>query len=261
VDTARLSYALEPERLQELAERLLGEIPPRSADRFVGYHLAGSDELSNLGRHVEREVFQEAFGNDAAVMQALYGEYEDVSSFFVVMDQKSQAPVGALRVMRNSDAGLMTLEVAAERLGVSSDEFRAYHEVDDLDACWDIGTLAVPREHREVGQHIVSNMLYRAMYVRALHEGIEHLTSIIDSGVRGVFDFLGIPFVPLAGTGPFEFEGSPDSLALYGKATDFAAGMERRFTAASSGERSLLKGYVDRLAHGDEVDELLMFDF
>jgi hypothetical protein len=99
------------------------------------------------------------------------------------------------------------------------------------------------------------------MHMRALYEGVNHYVSIIDKKARGIFDWVGIPFQPLMDTHEFPYLGSQDSMLLYGDATDFIAGVERRYAEAPPAERAILERYAGRLASGHEIDANLMFDY
>ncbi|KAJ1331002.1 hypothetical protein MN608_04458 [Microdochium nivale] len=175
------------------------------------------------------------------------------SFFFLVMDQGRQGrppvPVGALRVIRypkplllsrtgsvNKDdddknrpsssnptgaphilaagPGLATLNDAASMSGISTAAFQSFHDVRDLHAVWDMGSMAVSKHYRNTSTlqslqaggvpaavaeaHLPCNMLLRAVVARATHEGVTHLVCTLDVDLRRVVvDAAGWPFVPL----------------------------------------------------------------
>ena len=224
-------YDLSEIEINSLSTKLFSEQPPVTKDRFVCYALAGNDEFSNLGRSVELGVFSDTFGNDTELMEREYGPYEYASEFFVVMDQRKALPIGALRVIKNSESGLKTLnDIQSPPLEIDLEDFKQYHNVDNLDKVWDVGTVAVLQEYRmsAMKSQMMSIMLYRAMYVKAVKDNIDHFVAIIDTHAHKGLDMLGVPFVPINGSEPFSYLDSLKSTALYGYVPDFYKTMDER---------------------------------
>ncbi|KAK8099460.1 uncharacterized protein PG998_012701 [Apiospora kogelbergensis] len=224
-------YTLSDVDLDRLSRRLLAEQPPKVRDALIVYRLDGTDELSNLARHIEREVFEESFGNDDGQMHQIYGLYEDVSIFFLAVDQRARRPVGALRAIRaHATLGLLTLREAEKYHGVTAEQFRKHH-----------------------------GLRGRAS------RGMRHYILIVDAGLHRTFDMLGYPFAPLAGTPAFRYEGSESSAMLYGRPAGFFAAMERKLrraeTTADPRMRAVLTAWVARFVHGVGIDHRFMFDF
>ncbi len=221
-------YELSSGVMQQRIKVLLEERPPKTRDRIVCYKLEDAG-MADVARTVERTVFEAKFGNDAAEMSKIYGPYEEASTFFLSVNQYTSEPVGALRVTENSQSGIMTLEQLPPGLtDLNENEILQMHQVASLNDCWDVGTVAVLPEYRKQGKG-VSVQLYRAMYKTATQQNIEHLFSIIDERAYDTLtSYLGIPFVPLADTEPFEFEGSTKSQAVYGYTPDFYKKMSRK---------------------------------
>lgn len=247
-------YSLSHEQVLQLTAELLEERPPASDDRFVCYKLDGNDRFSDIGRHLECRVFDEEFGNDPAEMTREYQPYEQQSEFLISVDQEAKVPTGVLRVIKNGPAGLKTLnDLENPQDGtapiITANEAIAQHGI-DLDKCWDIGTVAIPKEYRSKAG-AVSVMLYRGTFLAAREQGIEHVVSIVDSKpLQKMTGYLGIPFVPLAGTKPMSYLGSESSQPVYGYLPDFYKKMNRnRFTLkgmlAYSVLRRLVKGTGD----------------
>jgi hypothetical protein len=225
-------YELHDNQAADLAQQLLALHPPAGGHRFVCYPVGGRSPFADLGRQLELEVFQAAFGNDSALMEQEYGPYEDASRFFVVVDRQHRRAAGALRVITNSAAGLKTIDdIAGEPLRIAREDFQAFHGVEDLDRCWDVGTVAVLPEYRRSASQsrTVSLLLYRAFYLHALRHGIEHAVAIIDGHAHRGLRALGVPFVPIHGSGPFAYLDSASSTALYGHVPEFRATMEARY--------------------------------
>ncbi|KAK8023637.1 hypothetical protein PG993_011703 [Apiospora rasikravindrae] len=259
-------YTLSDADLDKLSRRLLTEQPPKVSDSLVVYRLDGMDVLSNLARHIEREVFEESFGNDDGQMRQIYGLYEDVSTFFLVMDQVARRPVGALRAMRpRADLGFLTLREAEKYTGVTVAQFRKHHGLEDdwAERTVDWGTLAVPKQHRAANGHLLAAMLFRAGQVRSCLEGMRHYILLADADLHRTFDMLGYPFAALAGTKPFSYEGSTSSALLYGCPGEFFAAMERKKCAETTDPRlkPILQAFVARFVHGVGIDHRFMFDY
>lgn len=221
-------YDLDETELLKRTSQLLERVPPLTDRQFVCYQL-GDPDMQDVARTIERTVFETSFDNGDEEMARIYGPYEAASKFFLSVDRIERRPVGALRVIENSPAGLMTLNTLPEGVtDMDTNQLLAFHDIASLDDCWDVGTVAVLPEHRRQGQGI-SVQLYRAMYVAAMKEGKSHLLSIIDKHpyetMRG---YLGIPFEPLGGSKPFPFEGSDESVAVHGFIPDFYPKMRRK---------------------------------
>lgn len=211
--------------IEELTCRLIDRFPGAEDARYVCYRIAGTDEISDIARSVERTVFESTFaGNDAEFMAREYGPYEDASLFFLTVDRVKRRPTGALRVTRNSPAGFKTInDLASGRLPIhlAEQEVRTSHRIERWDACWDVATLAVSEDYRRTAAK-AALQLYRGMYVTALEQGIEHLIAIIDkSPLLAMTEYLSIPFAPLCGTGYFSYLESAESRAVHGYVPDF----------------------------------------
>ncbi len=250
------SYDLSEDEVATLTAELLASLAGAWPDRYryVGIELPGQSRFSNIARHIERVVFEDCFGNDAAEMTAEYGPYEAASVFFVSIDRTTQLPSGALRVIANSAQGLKTLNDARSApFHIRLDDVASQHGIGSHDGVWDAGTVAVLPEHRS-GEGAVSVQLYRAMYLSALQHGIDHLVSIIDAvPLRKLVEYLGIPFVPLAGSAPGPYLGSVKSQAVYCHIPDFRRSTRRhRWTVRGFFARKPLA----RLARGSEDNAL-----
>lgn len=265
---APIKYTLGEAELQALSARLLTRPPPTTKDALVIYCVEGTDELANLGRHVERIVFEEAFGLDDGRMRRLYGPYECASVFFVALDQQRVRPVGALRAIRPSPAGLLTLHEVERHLGITATQFRQHHGLAAPDAnavadaeVIDWGTAAVLPSQRSVDGHLVAMALYRGAHVHSCREGARHYICLVDEALHRTFDRMGFPFVPLAESSPFAHEGSAQTTALYGHAPNYTAAVQRWSEQAPALLRPMARVVAARFNHGIGIDHRLMFDF
>ena len=218
-------YNRSPAEIDRLTGRLIDTAGTATDDRFVCYRLDGTDEFSDIGRQIEREVFEATFtGNDADLMVREYGPYERASLFFLSVDRLQRRPVGALRIVGNSPAGLKTVnDLTSAQLPVrlTREQIQEGHRIDDWDSCWDVATVAVAPDYRRAIAN-TTLQLYRGMYVSALEHHIDHLIAIIDKApLLAMTDYLSIPFTPLCQTGYFPYLESAESRAVHGFVPDF----------------------------------------
>lgn len=212
-------YNLSDCETHELTEEFLSTKTVAVPGRLLCFEIEGSDPFSNIARQVEREVFEERFGNDPVMLTREYWPYEDSSLFFVALDTDAKVPAGVLRMIRNSPAGLKTLVDLADPTitpnAVPTDDVLRFHAIDDLDRCWDGATATVRRRYRRRLPAIHSEVL-RSWYGAAVRENVEHLVSILDAPVfKVVRHFLGVPLVPLADTAPFTYMDGLNHQAVY----------------------------------------------
>lgn len=221
-DQGRYAYDLCDDERDELTREFLGTRALFCRDRLACFQIEGTDRFADIGRQLEREVFQESWGNDAVTMKDEYGPYDESSVFFLVIDTKAKVPAGVLRMIRNSRAGLKTIvdlddvvKSPIAPIAVPIDDVMRHHRIDDLDRCWDGATAAVPRRYRRklVGVHL---QVMRVVGAAALRENIQHFVAVLDAPVfRAARDVLGLPLEPLAGTPPFTHMDAPDNQAVY----------------------------------------------
>lgn len=258
-------YQLPRETIKQLTSDFLRTKELPDEERFVCFRVSGDHPVADAARNLEREVFEEVFdGNDAAFMDREYGPYESASTFFVSFDRETEMPAGVLRVMWNSDAGLKTINDLARPdmpINLTQDEIQRFHGIDDLDTCWDGGTVAVSKELQKNGMG-VSMQLYRAMYRTAIENDIEHFILVIDEKLLPVLtDHLHIPFVPLCDTPKFSYLGSEASQAVYGHFPEFRPIIDRKLESMK-GDNSYEQIVIQALRKiflGSE-DRSLIFD-
>jgi len=210
----------DPER-DALTEHFLST-KKLGCNRFACFALEGTDPFANIARQLEREVFEASWGNDSATMKQEYGPYDESSLFFMVVDVHDKVPAAALRMIRNSPAGLKTIvdlddcrKSPIAPTAIPVDEVMRHHGIDDLDRCWDGATAAIPRRYRRklAATHV---HLMRIMALAAMREDIQHFVAVLDAPVvRVARDILGLPLIPLAGTPPFTHMDAPNNQAVY----------------------------------------------
>lgn len=228
----RAQYSLSLEEMDSLTARLIAERSSESSEAVVCYAVDTDSPYAALARSLEREIFEQYFGNDAEEMAKEYGPYEAQSRFFLSVDQTTKAPVGVLRVIENGPAGLKTINDLEAMDGedtpnLTAEQVSQAHNIESYDESWDVGTVAVRKEYRTKDTE-ASVQLYRALYVSAMENDIKHFVSIIDARpLKKMVDYLGIPFVPMANSKSFSYLGSDESQAVYGHVPEFYDTMRR----------------------------------
>lgn len=263
-EAARPRYDLKSEEMTALVERLvterLGDIPDKY--RFAAVEVGPTSEYADVGRSIERTVFEQSFGNTSEDMQREYGPFEAASTFFLSVDRERKTPTGVLRVIKNSSAGLKSLNDAQqEPFSLDSAQLSKEKGMAELDRVWDIGTIAVlPEFRRNSGP--VSILLERAMYKSAVLHNVQSLVSIIDdkplTKMRSRWRGVGIPFRQL--TKPQPYLGSKKSHVVAGFIPEF---YEKMSTHRESVRGRLLARYalgdaLDRLVEGTEDDAIVL---
>lgn len=249
------TYELTQEEMNLLTERLLGERPPASDERFVCYEFEGNEPYANIARTIECQVFTEAFDEGPEDMEAGYGKYEDQSVFFLSVDTESKVPTGMLRIIKNGSNGLKTLNDVAEENGDPEYAQKVYehYEIENPNDCWDVGTVAVPRAYKGG-----STLLYRGMYVASQQEGVKHFFSVIDEKPYKMMQFLGFPFEQLIETEWGSYAKSKNSIRVYGDAPTFEAAVREQEGRLDLETRRLAQSAFAQLGHGSR-DQALQF--
>ncbi|GIF00192.1 hypothetical protein [Paractinoplanes rishiriensis] len=183
-----------------------------STARFVGLAVGPHTPLADVARTVERQVFEETFGMDAAAMSAEYRRYEDDSLFFVVLDRRTGLPAGAARVI---DGGGKTLDDAPDCIDVPLSTIVGLHDL-HTGRIWDFATLAVLPAYRGVRAGVaVSAMLYRTFLNAGRLAGVRHIVAMLDHRAHRNLKLIGVEFTPMAGSDPVEYLGSSSTEALH----------------------------------------------
>lgn len=241
-------YDLGAEQVRALVGEFLknGEGLPKS--RLVGVTVENDSPLANAARWLECRVFDDAFGNDAKVMQELYGGVEKDSTWFVVMDRRRKLPVGVMRVVGGESAFEMTLAEAPSliRLPKKIEDpvrlLKDYHGIREDESIWDAATVAIEPEYRGKisGQVAVMGMLERMFFREASQRGITKMLALLDvKALRGLTS-IGVPLQTLYGPQKsFPYAGSEATLAMIGYLDQFGPSVTQRHETLSN--ESLLR--------------------
>lgn len=197
-------YQSVPDDTTNIA-RLLERCP--AEQRLSCIRLDPGDPFGNCARRVECAVFTEFFGNTPDVMLEAYGPYEAASSFLVVVDRDKQRLAGALRIVPGG--GKTLADVTLPPLCLTVSDVVTRHSL-QLECCWDIATLAVPKDYRRSG---IAMMLYTRLYVEAMTAGIPHGLAILDDHAYQQLVSLGVSVEPICDSEPFEYMGSAKNRA------------------------------------------------
>src|SRR5262249_44231315 len=132
------------------------------------------------------------------------------------------------------------------------------HGILDVQRCWDVATLAVPRAYRSASNTAhISSMLYGTLYAEARRMGIEHAIAILDErAYRHIVGALGIPFVTIAGSSAFSYLGSACSYATYLHLPTAVAAMLAHLASLDTRTRELVRPLSARMTHGIGVPPL-----
>ena len=206
---------MENRELQGLAAKVSA---PGAAEPFGAYIFSTDEPGAELGRHLERVVFLEAFGNTVDDLAREYGPYEASSLFVVIVDHQRRLPAGVIRVVQPSAAGLKSLndlesvwgenaEAAMRRTGL---EFGP-------EKIWDVATLAVPAEYRgRATGGLVTTGLYQTLTLAARASGIDLLVMILDMQVFRMLRWkMRMIFAGYRGIEPKPYLGSSASIPAW----------------------------------------------
>ena len=262
-----VSYALDDATVRARTATALDAHP--STGRFVALAVGTDDPMADVARTLERQIFDEEFGNDADAMAAEYRPYERDSLFFVVLDRVAGLPVGTARAI---EGGGKTLDDVPDLIGVELSTIVAMHDMYE-GKIWDFATLGVLKEYRGgKAALVVSSLLYRTFLKAGRRADVRHVISILDYRARRSLLLLGSPMRTLADSQPFEYLGSPSSYAQYASFPELEPGIAeqgerlRRIGSPFSGEirarglrRFITRRIASRVSHqvatGEGLDE------
>lgn len=230
------------------------------------YKFEAESEFSNLGRYVESTVFYETFGNNPKLMEQEYGPYENASEFYVVIDHEQRSPVGVMRIIKPSEAGLKSL-VDLNKINIGFTQEDVYREYDlDPAKCVDIATLCILPEYRgSNGDFTPSKLMYRTLYLSILNNpNFDHVVTIIDKKAERNLKTLKFPFEPIFDSDYFSYLDSPESHLLIAENALFypelAVWVEKLRTEATETDSDLktfIAETINSLINTTDLDDML----
>jgi hypothetical protein len=205
------------EELRERTARFL-QSAGAATEPFGLYVFAADAPESELARHVEREVFDEFFGNTPELLAAEYGAYEAATLFLCVLDHRRHLPAGMMRVVLPSPAGFKSLDDIESAWGHRTHDVLAHTNLAlDYERVWDIATLAADAEYRgRATNGLVSLALYQGVVQAALRCNAQWFVTILDLVVLDLIQqTTSRPFQSFTGIEPLSYLDSPASLPVY----------------------------------------------
>jgi hypothetical protein len=171
-----------------------------STGRYLALAVGPHDLMADVARTIEQREID-------------FGGYEDESIFLLVLDRETGMPAGAGRVI---DGGGRTLDDAPDLTGFPlSSLVRAHHLYEGK--IWDLASVAVQPGHEDTK---VGALLYRTFINACRRAAVRHVVAILTQSEHREITLLGVPFVPMAGSGPFAYRGSTAASALYAAFAD-----------------------------------------
>jgi len=200
--------------LRQIAE---GLTPSDCKQPFGVYVFRPDQPEAALPLHIERTVFEEAFGNSPELLAAEYGPYDFASVLICVVDHRRRLPAGMMRIIVPSNAALKSLHDITAVWGVPFTELYRRTSIEYLPAItWDIATLAVAADYRGVAASgLVGMALYQALSMVSERCGIEHLVTILHLPVLRMIQWkFHKPFTLFKGVEAKRYLDSPASLPV-----------------------------------------------
>ncbi|GID31191.1 hypothetical protein [Paractinoplanes brasiliensis] len=170
--------------------------------QFAALAVASSDPMADVARTVESQILGAAARDHA--------DHEDQSLFLLVLDRESNLPAAVGRVV---EGGGRTLDDAPGLIGRDLSDIVEAHGLHDGGKIWELATIGVLPAHR--GDKAVSSLLYRTFLQAGHRAGVRHVVALPDRHAHRALALLGVPFVAMAGSEPFDHFGSAGTRAVY----------------------------------------------
>jgi hypothetical protein len=260
-------YDMGPEEAKELCREFLAQPDlnlPNS--KYGGYIIDATSPFSNLGRFVESSVFEDEFGNGSEVMREEYTPYDAASEFYIAIDHEAELPIGVMRVIKPSEAGLKSLnDLEKIDVGCTGEEVCESYGVDPSRTA-DIATLAVLPDYRgsETG-YLPSLIVYRMLWPQVIaNPDYDNIVTIIDKKAEKNLQTLRFPFEPVFDGKYFSYLDSPESrfllaknAAFYPQLTDTIRQMREEIGDKEGTTEELIANTIDALVNPGFIDGML----
>lgn len=246
--TSRKNYQLTSNSVQSVCRNLAASRSFFNRLKPIGvYVLSGDSASSDIGRNLEREVFEHYFGNSAEVMFSEYGKYENQSEFVVVVDHLRQMPVGVVRLMKHGVTPVKTIVDVTHHSSpwqLTKAAVIKHHDI-KLESVWDIATIAVKRKYRSrMYRRYVKALLLHSIYLHAIRNSALHWVALLDDIHLNSFIDLGIPVDTINDSSGKPYLGSKSTTPVIVDISKVKQGIlqKSRFTHSF-----LIDGYVHKL--------------
>ena len=254
-------YDMSDAEMREATTRYVGTLT-EAEGKYVGFMVDSPvSPMFDVACSIERKIFEQHFeGNDETYMRENYGPYTQNSQFLMVAERQDDGearPVAFMRIIRPEEGAesVKSIDDASENIGVSAQDIRAFHGMDDMHDVWDVATLGMERDLQDTLDGAKARTILNRMFIRlATAERIGHMVAIIDEGALKGLLAVGIPVKPMAAdtdkfdkSTAFKFDGSGESYAVYGHIPDFYRAVEKRSKDLAGSKRfmgDLLRGGV-----------------
>lgn len=185
------------------------------------YLIGPNSKYSNLGRYVEATAFFEKFQDEPEILKEQYGPYENTSNFFVIVKKDEQKPIGVMRLIEDSSAGLKSVVDLDKPLGITPEQIVDEYGI-DFTKTVDIGTLALLKEYRGPKSDTPTLLAYRSLWRTVLtNPRFDHIVAVIDNDAKNRLDQYHFPFHKILGKGPFKYLGSNLSWPCYASTEEY----------------------------------------
>jgi len=202
-----------------LRERTASLVERSEAAQPFGVHvLSSTDPASELGRVVERAVFEEFFDNSPELLAQEYDQYEPASLFLCVVDNRRLVPAGVMRLVVSSPCGFKSLDDIPRVWGERIDDAIASSGSGlDRARCWDVATFAITSEYRGAAtEGLVSLALYQALVMTARSCDVPWFVAVLDVSVlAAISERMADPFTRFPGLAPRPYLDSPASVPVF----------------------------------------------
>jgi hypothetical protein len=204
---------------------MASEATPASCLR-PSFPCTGADLAS--ARACELRVFGQHFGNSAEELEAEFGPYEGTTSFGAVFLDDGTA-VGAVRLLRNGQRGLKSLNDAATGpWGLPRQRTVADANLDEA-STWDVGSFGVDSLN-PAASHQVTLGLFAVLFGAFRDNGVTSFIAILDHLARRPISMLGVQMLDLPGATPAAYLGSASSVPVFRHVRDLHALHLSRFS-------------------------------
>ena len=205
----------------------------KSDSQFAVLTLKGNSPYSNLARSLERQIFDHYFQNSAEEMKKEYGQYENASSFFLMVDRENLQPAAVMRIIHPNERGfksLNDLNATDEEgklkcstpegntvTGLSMEEIAAEFDMATNNVL-DIATIAAHPNYGESarGDPVALASLMRTLYKYSNQNGYDELIAIIDKKPREILEGVGMPISKSPNiASPFSYLGAEGNTFIH----------------------------------------------
>lgn len=202
---------------------------PNAVQPFGVYAFAADEPGAELARHVEQVVFDDAFGNSAAMLEREYGPYEGSTMFLCVVDHRRRVPAGMMRLILPSSVGFKSLHDIETVWNRRLDDVLLQNALSlpTGEVC-DITTLAVAKDYRgRAASGLVTLALYQAVGTGARRWGARWFVTILDMAVLRLLQWqVHKGFNPYVGVEPMAYLGSASSLPVWADINSWCARLQ-----------------------------------